>query len=1212
MPEAFWAHVAASSEATRRAAETATTSSSGADADHDAFVALYVIEGDPQWDFARAAGGLIVHTRPEAHLDSAPAPLPRLVILRGVNQFNNSENRLSDSWGGDSRTRFARSCDIPGIVARPAVHFRATEAVVAEDDHHGGIHHHEELPSSEKDDSGNVPSGTSSIGSGIGCGWSVFRTDRISRDEKLGATDVCTALAILRPRRYRLRKMDVRLCRAALRRRRRVQYATLSPAWARRSELFRLADAVWSFNENVSADRSSGGSSNVHYDDKANDASTTKKKRKKEMTYVAPLLETSVVRSTAAVAIQSLWRGYRVRDVAGASIAARIVRHRAATVMQRWWRVRLLSRRCLMLGQLRALLANTRGEAHLCLSEESVRRLATFNKATTSRASPVPESKIRYCFHLATGGVVGVMGQTDALYKRQSAVAEWTGISVDLITEAEATNKDNEFSPIYTRENVEPLLESFVAHTFGSDDEDEDDDDEGGGAAATSVPRSPERAESRSGAGVDRKRRLARARSRSDGYSGSTGSGPHLFHFSDSIEARRRVALLFLLTWDVYTMRGVELSVHPDLHTYRMRHARRLQSRKTSRATDNAAMASSSMLRADGREDSTTLHREETTTSTATAVATGMPGDERSVTFINNQQGRGLDAATRGGGMTSTAARDYGAGLGRSGSGMYCWRDGWLTPESAGAVADFEASMKDLTGLNRNISRIRADAVASPGVASTKDDLVRQRKEQALNLKEDLQRQRRAREEFDEREEQIRKAMINKVLTPSVIVRSPNTSSATFKHYMNDPPMLQMRARQLEKAELVRKKVLVESMQSSSQSRRLVRDRAIAQARADARNHVYSMRSVHSEAIAQRRHAEQLENSRRVAFRDWERRQLQDKMMNVAHAKELSSRLSSLGLSMQRAITNARRETMLLATASATRCQSEAERRVISMRRSMRSSYGLVRRPRRRMARSSSADRQLGSKSACGGRNVGFDIDDDDDDDGDGVGMEGMDCGSASSGEDVDGNGGGGDQDSCGGGGGTRGPARGRTAGATKSTTRGERMSWTTSSSASDRHHRDAHPAALSGRASAQPWHAPRRAHDGGKADNLGAAYQHDGVTKGAAMKKKSATTTTTTTTSRTSGEMRNSGFEIAVGIRTSQRTMCGDRRRASSGLGFSSSTTPPPISSMASPFGTRRHAVKMAKVMGTHDAERVRSDDTTSRPSPPSRLPLNCHRSPP
>ena len=90
------------------------------------------------------------------------------------------------------------------------------------------------------------------------------------------------------------------------------------------------------------------------------------------------------------------------------------------------------------------------------------------------------------------------------------------------------------------------------------------------------------------------------------------------------------------------------------------------------------------------------------------------------------------------------------------------------------------------------------------------------RKEQALNLRHTLERLRRAREAFDMQEERQRQAVINKVLTPSVIVRSTNTSSATYRHYMNDPPMLQMRARQLEKAELVRKKVLVEAMQSGA------------------------------------------------------------------------------------------------------------------------------------------------------------------------------------------------------------------------------------------------------------------------------------------------------------------------------------------------------------------------------------------------------------
>ena len=186
-------------------------------------------------------------------------------------------------------------------------------------------------------------------------------------------------------------------------------------------------------------------------------------------------------------------------------------------------------------------------------------------------------------------------------------------------------------------------------------------------------------------------------------------------------------------------------------------------------------------------------------------------------------------------------------------------------------------------------------------------------------------------------------------------------------------------------------------------------------------------------------------------------------------------------------------------------------------------------------------------------------------------------------------------------------------------------MSWTTSSSASDRHqqnrHYDVHPA-LSGRASAQPWNAPRRAHEGGNADDRGAAYHRDGATKrGTTTTKKKSTTTTTTTTSRTSA-MRNPGFEIAVGIRprTSQHAMYGDhhRRRASSGLGFSSSTSSTALP--ASPFGTRQ-AVKMARVMGTHDAERVRSDES-SRSSPPpkssslSRPPLNYHhyhhRSPP
>ena len=192
---------------------------------------LYVVEGDPQWDFARAAGGLIMHTRPDSTIISkttisssssvkttdtksmntsfgtssngfhsemyaAPLSLPKLIILRGVSALNKPS---SGAWGGDSGSQFCKTCDVPGIVARPAVHC--------------------------------TPSASSSQH------WSVFRIDFISKDEPVGSTDVCTALQVIKRRRFKLRKLDVRMCRASLRRRRRIQYQTFCPAWARCSEL---------------------------------------------------------------------------------------------------------------------------------------------------------------------------------------------------------------------------------------------------------------------------------------------------------------------------------------------------------------------------------------------------------------------------------------------------------------------------------------------------------------------------------------------------------------------------------------------------------------------------------------------------------------------------------------------------------------------------------------------------------------------------------------------------------------------------------------------------------------------------------------------------------------------------------------------------------------------------------------------------------------
>lgn len=920
------------------------------DAMADAFVALYVIEGDPQWDFARAAGGLIMHTRPTR----GEPPLPRLVLLRGVNQFNNAmqtahtstsgreardgeDDRSSEtsSWGGDSKTRFAHSCDIPGIVARPAFHMSTSPAQGA---------------------------------------WSVFRTDRISKDEVVGSTDVCTALGILRRRRFRLRKMDVRMCRAALRRRRRVQYQTLSPTWARCSELFRLADAVWSFNKNVSADRSSGGSSNVHYEStssvggsslsphRSSDSSVismqSTRRVKKELTFVAPLLEISVVRSVAAVTIQSVWRGYRVRKVADESIAVRIVKQRAATLVQRWWRVQLLRRRCLMLGQMKALLVHTRGEMHLCINEESGRRLATFNKGMPPvrtgvpgndadggpawlgtadaqgtaarhrgvRPSPIPESNTRYCFRSATGTVVAVMSQSDLIYKRRSALPEWTGVSIDLITEAEATGGD--YSAIFSRNNVAPLMESFTYGSFDSDDEDDD----------VMQPASPSKS-TFVGGGADSLVTTVRRHAQHTQQDPETASvysvaqssysvlhrsnAPQLIRFSDGGEAKRRSALLFVLTWDAHTMRGVEMTVHPELHAYRKLRARRMSTGISARSTPDRHFLDGDDGGVAGPMKDTSLDMDG-----SDADPTAMGKAAHTVTFMNSD-GRGLEMRGK-----ETAA---GGVLGRSGSGINGWRDGWLTAESTSEMAEFEASMSDFIGLNRNISPIRprtnATTSTSGGGPDSGREMIRERKEQAANLKLTLERLRRARAEFDSQEEQNRKVMINKVLAPSVIVRSTNTSSATFKHYMNDPPMLQMRARQLEKAELVRKKVLVEAMQSRSHSQRLAREQNALQRQVDARNHVYSNRSICADYIAHRRDREHEEKLRRVAYRDWERRQSQEKLMNVTHAKRLSSKLSSLGLSMTRSEAKMRKAQEHISTLSATRVRSDAERRAMEDRR---------------------------------------------------------------------------------------------------------------------------------------------------------------------------------------------------------------------------------------------------------------------------------------
>ena len=119
------------------------------------------------------------------------------------------------------------------------------------------------------------------------------------------------------------------------------------------------------------------------------------------------------------------------------------------------------------------------------------------------------------------------------------------------------------------------------------------------------------------------------------------------------------------------------------------------------------------------------------------------------------------------------------------------------------------------------------------------------------------------------------------------------------------------------------------------------------QRQADARNHVYSMRGMHADYIAARRERELHEKSTRVAYRDWERRQSAEKLMNVTHAKRLSSKLNSLGMSMTRTESDARRAQAHIATIAATKGRSDAERRAMAARRAtMRSTMPCARRAR--------------------------------------------------------------------------------------------------------------------------------------------------------------------------------------------------------------------------------------------------------------------------
>jgi len=243
---------------------------------------------------------------------------------------------------------------------------------------------------------------------------------------------------------------------------------------------------------------------------------------------LAPYLLESLYPIAAAVSIQAAWRAHHCRIHLAPSLLNRVLEYRASVFLQRWWRNHLFQQRVLMLGRVRDLVHSVGSSRELCITKASYALLSRHHNNPPPRI--FPENRLPYSFDpystafIITPASVALPGQEEVPVR--TGIPAWLEVDIPAVTEKELGQMLYGMTEsVLAFDDVLPLIHKGVetseavnlsAALFGK---------EGG-------PR------------VKDEEKFHK-----------------IYRFSSSEEAKRRLALLLLLTWDVKLARGVELVV---------------------------------------------------------------------------------------------------------------------------------------------------------------------------------------------------------------------------------------------------------------------------------------------------------------------------------------------------------------------------------------------------------------------------------------------------------------------------------------------------------------------------------------------------------------------------------------------------------------------------------------------------------------------------